>query len=114
MHAITIITLVFLPATFVAVSSPLQARSRSLTPRQTFLQSGVFDWDSEDSPAIRTEAMHLFFAISGPVTVATLVVWGWYWQSQRQTDRVWPSLEDSGGPQEVGLGDEKNLGVQEA
>ncbi|KXH57865.1 hypothetical protein CSAL01_10953 [Colletotrichum salicis] len=65
MHVITIATLVFLPATFVA----------------TFFQSGVLLW-KEDGPEDMTEAfvwkrdsLMLFLSFCGPLTAATIGGW---------------------------------------
>ncbi len=75
MHVITFVTLIFLPATFVAVRTALllfSQRSKwssNLTYAQTFFQSGVFTWSDDDTRYIP------FLAICLPLTVATLGAW---------------------------------------
>ncbi|KAK3897873.1 hypothetical protein C8A05DRAFT_38548 [Staphylotrichum tortipilum] len=63
MHTITIVTLVFLPATFLC----------------TFFQSGVFQWaDMQEISGdwlFRTDVFRLFMAICIPMTVLTLCGW---------------------------------------
>ncbi|KAK1533583.1 hypothetical protein CPAR01_10291 [Colletotrichum paranaense] len=65
MHVITIATLIFLPATFVA----------------TFFQSGVLLW-KEDGPDDMTrpfiwkrDSLMLFLSFCGPLTAATIGGW---------------------------------------
>ncbi|KAK4150283.1 hypothetical protein C8A00DRAFT_37121 [Chaetomidium leptoderma] len=63
MHTVTVVTLLFLPATFLG----------------TFFQSGVFQW--AETPEIvgdwffRTDVFRLFMAICVPMTALTLVGW---------------------------------------
>ncbi|KAK0712016.1 hypothetical protein B0H67DRAFT_542053 [Lasiosphaeris hirsuta] len=70
MHVITVVTLIFLPATFVAAD----------LITQTFFQSGAIQWS--DAPAEMTETytfsgdgLKLFAWWLAPVTVMTLGVW---------------------------------------
>ncbi|KAK3347004.1 hypothetical protein B0T25DRAFT_292699 [Lasiosphaeria hispida] len=70
MHVITVVTLIFLPATFVAV----------YLMTQTFFQSGAIQWS--DAPPDMTgtykyssEGFRLFAWVSAPVMAITLGVW---------------------------------------
>jgi cbb3-type cytochrome oxidase subunit 3 len=95
MHLITLVTLFFLPATFVAVRNfGLPSFSSSeltdyLTSDQTFFSSGAFQWDQEDpegssKPFWKPEFFSLFAAICFPMTGAIICVW-WalYWRNNR-------------------------------
>lgn len=82
MHTITVVTLLFLPATFLGVSTfPLNPQQRGSVAylQQTFFQSGVFQW--ADRPEIagdwffRTDVFRLFMAICVPMTFLTLCGW---------------------------------------
>jgi hypothetical protein len=85
MHTITVVTLLFLPATFLGVSHCDLASSVSLEDRsdadkkQTFFQSGVFQWAERQEIAgdwfFRTDVFGLFMAICVPMTVFTLCFW---------------------------------------
>ncbi|KAK3367593.1 hypothetical protein B0H63DRAFT_489466 [Podospora didyma] len=65
MHVITVVTMIFLPATFVA----------------TFFQSGIFLWnndvpeDMSETYRYRGDSFNLFVWISVPMMVATVSVW---------------------------------------
>lgn len=114
MHIITVVTLVFLPGTFVAVSVagllflipplPLRASNKlaegSLTSVQTFLGSGLFQWAQNDStmqfPIWRPEFFALFAKVCFPLMGATILVWlvAYFWSNlramcwrQRRSDR---------------------------
>lgn len=83
MHTITVVTLLFLPATFLGVSplSPPNQHERESVAylQKTFFQSGVFQW--ADRPEIagdwffRTDVFRLFMAICVPMTFLTLCGW---------------------------------------
>jgi flagellar biosynthesis/type III secretory pathway M-ring protein FliF/YscJ len=92
MHIITLVTLVFLPGTFVAVSwfifqlvaaafSAGAERDPSLTntDSQTFFGSGLFQWDDNDPemalPKWRPEFFKLFSLICFPLMAGTILVW---------------------------------------
>ena len=127
MHSITILTLVFLPGTFLAVrflapsfstrcSSDalriVRAWSSSGPPLsrptlQTVFGSGLLNWDENGSGwATRMPGVRLFLAICLPMTTVTLVVWlVWTWRSQRRQRAYFGRLmeADRMGP----VGDEK-------
>ncbi|KAK5626558.1 hypothetical protein RRF57_002273 [Xylaria bambusicola] len=109
MHIITLVTLLFLPGTFVAVRYALprirKEVDRHLTTNgQTFLGAGFYQWsDSNDAsqipnyPIWRSEYFFLFAKISFPLMALTLLFWAWpyllRWISQRRscsvTSRQW-------------------------
>lgn len=94
MHIITLVTLFFLPATFVAVrlSGSLLSFAvwmESLTSDQTFFSSGAFQWDQNDAdgssmPFWKPKFFALFSFICFPMTGAIICVW-WaiYWRNNR-------------------------------
>jgi hypothetical protein len=94
MHVITIVTLVFLPATFVAVRwlarqwwqhhhQLADPDNRRLTApaAQTFLQSGVFLWNNDvpdgmtETYRYRAESLNLFAWVTAPITALALGAW---------------------------------------
>ncbi|KAK3324566.1 hypothetical protein B0T19DRAFT_428858 [Cercophora scortea] len=86
MHIITLVTLVFLPGTFVAVrllGLPTMMRTRSfdalLTRSQTFFSSGMFQWDQNNpatsSPIWKPELFVRFAAICFPLMGLTILIW---------------------------------------
>lgn len=94
MHIITLVTLFFLPATFVAVRifgllPSLSELTLSLTSHQTFFSSGAFQWDQNNPhgssmPFWKPEFFALFSLICFPMTGAIICVW-WalYWRNKR-------------------------------
>lgn len=100
-HVITIITLFFLPATFVAVSMGLYFFFYDhllvwiLTGCQTFFGSGVIDFEREGEKSqdtdkwgywqVRWGALRLFGAFIGPLTGMVLATWAvTYFRSWRK------------------------------
>ncbi|KAK7928084.1 hypothetical protein PG985_005082 [Apiospora marii] len=80
MHIITLVTLIFLPGTFVA----------------TFFNGGNFNWDSGDAGGppwhFNSEVFELFMEVSLPLMAFVIIVWfGAYWWA-RGTSRK--ELED--------------------
>jgi hypothetical protein len=87
MHFITLVTLVFLPPTFVAVRYGLPLIHRVSMPltsgNQTFLGSGVFQWEGGDGEGQRTATtpvwkpyyFKLFAAIAFPLMGITILIW---------------------------------------
>lgn len=84
-HVITILTLIFLPGTFVAVRYGLLSYLYNLalwalTGCQTFFSSGIIDF--ENSPAMemwdwktKWGAMQLFAIICGPLSTLVFIAW---------------------------------------
>lgn len=95
MHLITLVTLFFLPATFVAVRSfrlpsfSFSELTEYLTSVQTFFSSGAFQWDQEhpdgqSMPFWKPQFFTLFAAICFPMTgLIILVWWALYWRNNR-------------------------------
>ncbi|KAK4653593.1 hypothetical protein QC762_508290 [Podospora pseudocomata] len=84
MHVITIVTLLFLPGTFVAVRLGLptliaHAFTTLLTYSQTFFGSGLFQWDEANPemsfPIWKGEFFKLFAKICFPLMGATITIW---------------------------------------
>ncbi|KAF7540154.1 hypothetical protein G7054_g1550 [Neopestalotiopsis clavispora] len=76
MHIITIVTLIFLPGTFVA----------------TFFQSGVFWWkeapeNMESTWSYRGDAFAFFSYLCFPLMTATLGIWLYVWYKMRRDRR---------------------------
>ncbi|KAK4203599.1 hypothetical protein QBC40DRAFT_21121 [Triangularia verruculosa] len=95
MHIITMVTLVFLPGTFVAVRLGLPALIAStfatlLTFGQTFFGSGLFQWDQENpltsKPIWKGELFALFAEICFPLMGATIFIWYfvYYWPYMKE------------------------------
>jgi len=101
MHVITLVTLIFLPGTFVAVRffrRDALAAMLFLTPRdptQTVFGSGLFQWDQNHPempfPMWKQEYFNLFAKICFPMMFGIILFWCVYyawitWRDQR--DRV--------------------------
>lgn len=95
MHLITLVTLFFLPATFVAVrafrlpSFSFSELTVYLTSVQTFFSSGAFQWDQDDPdgssmPFWKPQFFALFASICLPMTGVIICLW-WilYWRNNR-------------------------------
>lgn len=83
-HIITLVTLVFLPGTFVAVRFGLPllwtTLERFLTNSQTFFSSGTYQWDQNDAagstmPYWKPEYFALFATICFPMTGGIFLLW---------------------------------------
>jgi hypothetical protein len=108
MHSITVLTLCFLPGTFVAVRYGLAflrrrnfMSSRALTGSQTFFSTGILKFDGDDSPTVsiaagrtlggwtlRPNALKLFLAICLPLMAFVLALWGFAYLLARRQQRV--------------------------
>ena len=81
MHIITLVTLVFLPGTFMAVRYGLRAGSdiRLLTRSQTLFGSGLFQWNQNDPdmsfPIWKQEYFNLFAEICFPLMASVILIW---------------------------------------
>jgi len=88
MHIITFVTLVFLPGTFIAVRSLLASlrvhgkvgRPLTSSRAQTFLQSGIFQWNTlkekeEGTWFFKTDAFELFAKICAVIMAVTFLLW---------------------------------------
>lgn len=83
MHIVTLVTLVFLPGTFVAVRFGLptfRKTTKFLTDTQTFFSSGSFQWDQNNAdttklPYWKPEFFALFAKVCFPMTGIIFLVW---------------------------------------
>lgn len=97
-HVITILTLFFLPATFVAVRESFLAFYddeivQVLTACQTFFGSGVIDLEHGEAQGkwgyweVRWGALKLFGAVFGPLTGVVLAAWAFtYFKSAKERE----------------------------
>lgn len=100
MHVITILTLFFLPATFVSVRLALSTMLSwlsgiILTGHKTFFSSGVIDFEHGQSTGdmgywvVRWGALKLFVTVCMPLTGLVLLVWAvTYFLSRRRQASV--------------------------
>jgi hypothetical protein len=93
MHVITVFTLIFLPGTFVAVRYGWPCFRRwfnaGLTHIQTFLGSGVIQWNDDGNLGadymVLSRGMALFWYVSIPIMAVVLAVWALvYWVARRK------------------------------
>ena len=81
MHIVTLVTLVFLPGTFVAVRYWLggEAVAWILTSLQTLFGSGLFQWNQntpeQPFPSWRQQYFNLFAKICFPMMACVILVW---------------------------------------
>jgi len=100
MHIITLVTLIFLPGTFVAVRlvMPHMGHARhTLTDLQTFFNGGNFNWDSGDDGGppwqFNLQVFGLFMKVSVPMMAIVTFVWlgAYLWargSSRRELDDI--------------------------
>lgn len=81
MRIITLVTLFFLPATFICVRILARAICLSLTSSQTLMSTDIIRWGSEgggpQERTVSTGAIEFFFAITLPLSCCTFSAW-WY------------------------------------
>jgi hypothetical protein len=97
-HVITILILIFLPATFVAVRTRFiefcaHILVSVLTRCQTFFGSGVIDFEKGETQGrwgfweVRWGALMLFGAVFGPLTGAVLAAWAFTYLKTRERQK---------------------------
>lgn len=100
MHVITLVTLVFLPGTLVAVRFglplycyySLRKFTASLTSNRTLFGSGLFQWDQNhplEMPVWKPELFALFAKICFPLMAGTLLIWlgAYLWATWRRGNK---------------------------
>jgi hypothetical protein len=89
MRIITLVTLFFLPGTFVSVSTDVNiVANRKLTRVKTLMSTPIVHYP-DDHRIINQDALKLFLAIALPLLVLTVVVWfGLYWHKKRTEERT--------------------------
>ena len=97
MKSIALLTMLFLPATFVSVQyhDPEVLRKRkdkkkkealiiNHMSRQTVFAMPILDWNADRASAVVTQHAWLYLAVTLPLTVLVLIVWsGWVFMSAR-------------------------------
>lgn len=81
MKTITLVALVYLPASFTAVSAPSPPVGTILKTRQTFLSTGLVHVESLAGVMHLTVSADMWFylAITAPLMFLTLLGW-WLWE----------------------------------
>lgn len=74
MRVITLVTLFFLPGTFIAVSNLLNYSYLGTDSRKTFLSTDVVGFDQGSRPS-QINGLSLYFALVLPLTVLTFCAW---------------------------------------
>ena len=91
MKSIALLTMVFLPGTFMAVSflppsqiSDIQ-NTHSSPSIQTFFSMTFFEWnpDKEKGQSIVSSKIWIYFIFTGIFTLATLGLWTWFANKKR-------------------------------
>jgi len=86
-RAITLVTSLYLPFSFVAVSlAPQWLVGLKLSILQTMFGMNLVDFDSHSHDLLVSNQFWLYFVISIPLTVATLVCWRWKMHSYRKAN----------------------------
>ncbi|KAI9799361.1 MAG: hypothetical protein M1833_004060 [Piccolia ochrophora] len=82
MKSVAVVTIVFLPGTFLSVSLPVTASSLpSLPPQQsadtkkTLFAMPVFDWESSNGHLAVNNNFWIYWAFNVPLTVLTVAIW---------------------------------------
>jgi hypothetical protein len=68
MKTIAVVTLVFLPPTFVA----------------SFFAMPLFNWDAATTETILSQRFWMFWAVSAPLTIVICVIWGLWYQHKKE------------------------------
>lgn len=100
MRIITLITLIFLPGTFVSVSYlyGLVYVSLLLTWGQTIMSTDIVTWDTnsfnQQERTVFTGAVNFFLMLTLPLIFATFTAWaGFYWSEKRKERKRWENDE---------------------
>ncbi|KAJ2902327.1 hypothetical protein MKZ38_000717 [Zalerion maritima] len=116
MHFITVLTLIFLPGTFLAVrfgapALELISQMAALTFGQTFFSSGIFHWDEDtkvDSEyQVRGSGLALFGMICLPLTAVVMLIWVavykrcWTWIRRKPQETASTDVEKGELPQNM-------------
>lgn len=98
MHIVTLVTLVFLPGTFIAVRyglSVFRKLTEFLTSGQTFFSSGSFQWDQNNAdttqmPYWKPEFFALFAEVCFPMTGIIMLIWfiSFYYARRRRDGKA--------------------------
>lgn len=86
MRIITLVTLFFLPGTFVSVSVALYlVVALGLTPTETLMSTPIVHYP-DDSRIVNLDALKLFLAISLPLLAITVIAWYalYHWHKARR------------------------------
>jgi hypothetical protein len=90
MRIITLVTLFFLPVTFISVGSavlPL-TRTRMLTIQQTIMSTDIIQFRQSDGAEVfQSKALVFLLAVSLPLIVVTFVAWYVVYMCLTRTDR---------------------------
>lgn len=88
MRIITLVTLFFLPGTFVSVRIAHKGfNAFQLIKKQTLMSTPIVHYP-DDQRIINHDALLLFLAMALPLLVITVVVWlGLYWHKKRTEER---------------------------
>lgn len=90
MRIITLVTLFFLPGTFIAVRTAMFFLMGHTDPRQGFMNTTIVQWKKDDQTgeshySFERSAMWFFMYTVGPLTLATFCLWGlFFWYIKRQ------------------------------
>lgn len=86
MRIITLVTLFFLPGTFVSVSVVLYLMvALGLTPVETLMSTPIVHYP-DDQRIVNRDALKLFLAISLPLLAVTIITWYalYHWHKARR------------------------------
>jgi len=89
MLSIGVLTMTFLPATFIAVSlsHAENMNNKSHKHDQTVFAMPLFDWNANEPAAVVNPRFKYFWATAIPLTVAVLSIWTTWivWNQRRKT-----------------------------
>ena len=93
MKSIALLTMLFLPATFVSVQyrSPefWKTGTDNHISRQTVFAMPILDWNADRASEVVTRHAWLYLAVTLPLTILVLIVWsGWVFVSERMHRRT--------------------------
>lgn len=96
MKTIAILTLVFLPGTYVAVCAFCNAASSyiivllqaaPLIHPQALFSMSMFNWQARDGEPVISSHIWVYFVIAIPLTILVVAVWLWWFCTQEKAQR---------------------------
>jgi len=102
MKTIAVLTLVFLPGTYVAVRILCVASSSyiillqqvaPLNYLQALFSMSMFNWQARNGEPVYSSYLWVYFLITVPLTVLVVAVWFWWFRTQERTHK--PDIEEN-------------------
>jgi uncharacterized membrane protein len=99
MKTIAVLTLVFLPATAMAVSYPSDNRCNVLTSQSIFSMS-MFNWQAQDGGTVVSSKIWIYVVVAVVLTCVVLIIWIlWFnWTQKKYDNEMRNDIETADDP----------------